>query len=829
MILNAGLNGQSSMPWFTRLSGHNLRPTDTNPTSVTTDSSGNYIVTGTAVNGLDGILSQGGSGDIFVTKYNSSGVKQWTKLLGGTSLSVQGKGVTTDASGNIFVAGTVTNGGIDGNTLMGTYDFFVTKYNSAGTKQWTKELGVTGKTTYSSGITSDSSGNIYVGGYTNGGLDGNTLTGTQDFFLTKYDTSGTKQWTKQLGVSSQTTQSAGVASDGTNIFITGYTTGNLDGVTCTGTQDFFVIKYNSAGTKQWTRLLGVATKNTNGNAVATDGSNVFVTGQTYGGLDGNTLAGFPDFFITKYDTNGSKLWTKQLGIASRSVFGNGVSADSSGNSFVTGSTSGGLDGNTLIGTTDMYVTKYNSAGTKQWTKQLGVASNSTYGVSCATDSSGNILVGGYTHGGLDGNTLTGATDFFVTKYDTSGTKNFTTQLGNRAPGHVYIFGVTTDSSGNVFAAGHTDGNLDGNTYMSLGGSQDFFIMKYNSSGTKLWTKQLGAPSATVYGSGIATDPSGNAYVAGFTSQGLDGNTLVGFYDFFLTKYDTSGTKLWTKELGVNFGFALAAAVATDASSNIFVAGSTTGNLDGVTHTGVQDAFLVKYNSSGTKQWTKLLGVVSHGTSVSGVATDSSGNIYIAGITDGNLDGNTLTGIKDLFLTKYDSTGAKQWTKLLGGNGVTLNTMGISLDSSGNIFLVGNSNGGVDGNTSLGITDAIIVKYNSSGTKLWSKLLTTASAVSSGSSVTNDSFGNAYMAGYSNSGVDGNSLKGTNDIILTKYNSTGTKVWTKQIGVSGAIVNAYTIKADNKGNLYLGGVTDGSIDLQTKTGASDAILIRYGGN
>jgi len=87
-------------------------------------------------------------------------------------------------------------------------------------------------------------------------------------------------------------------------------------------------------------------------------------------------------------------------------YANGVATDSSGNVYVTGGTKGGLDGNTSAGNTDLFVVKYNSSGTKQWTKQLGTSSSDeAYGV--ATDSSGNVYVTGYTAGGLDGNTSAG--------------------------------------------------------------------------------------------------------------------------------------------------------------------------------------------------------------------------------------------------------------------------------------------------------------------------------------------------------------------------------------------------------------------------------------
>ena len=102
-------------------------------------------------------------------------------------------------------------------------------------------------------------------------------------------------------------------------------------------------------------------------------------------------------------------------------YANGVATDSSGNVYVTGGTKGGLDGNTSAGNTDLFVVKYNSSGTKQWTKQLG-SSSRDYDYGVATDSSRNVYVSGDTYGGLDNNTNAGYNDLFVVKYNSSGTK-----------------------------------------------------------------------------------------------------------------------------------------------------------------------------------------------------------------------------------------------------------------------------------------------------------------------------------------------------------------------------------------------------------------------
>ena len=99
--------------------------------------------------------------------------------------------------------------------------------------------------------------------------------------------------------------------------------------------------------------------------------------------------------------------------------------------------------------------------------------------------------------------------------------------------------VTTDSSGNVYVAGYVFAGLDGNT---MAGSSDAFVTKYDGSGVKQFTRQLGAASAGAHGYGVATDPSGNVFVAGDTNGGLDGNSQSGSIDFFLARYSSSGVK-----------------------------------------------------------------------------------------------------------------------------------------------------------------------------------------------------------------------------------------------------------------------------------------------
>lgn len=153
--------------------------------------------------------------------------------------------------------------------------------------------------------------------------------------------------------------------------------------------------------------------------------------------------------------------------------------------------------------------------------------------------------------------------------------------------------IARDSSANIYITGSTGGSLDGNT---SSGRLDVFLSKFDSTGNKLFTRQFGTTGDDI-GYGAAVDKGGNVYATGSTG-GIAGTSV--FSDIFLAKFDPSGGSLFTSQFGTPFsdtGFG----IAVDSSANAFITGSTVGNLDGNISTGLSDIFLVKINSSGVKQ------------------------------------------------------------------------------------------------------------------------------------------------------------------------------------------------------------------------------------
>ncbi|WP_000773740.1 SBBP repeat-containing protein, partial [Leptospira interrogans] len=130
------------------------------------------------------------------------------------------------------------------------------------------------------------------------------------------------------------------------------------------------------------------------------------------------------------------------------------------------------------------------------------------------------------------------------------------------------------------------------------------------------------------------------------------------------------------------------------------------NEDNVNHSNPGETF----SNSGTRQWTRLLGVAGASTTAYGITSDSLGNVYTTGMTSGNLDGQVQSGTQDLFVTKYDGNGNKQWTRLLGVAGIQTLARGITSDNLGNVYTTGTTFGNLDGQALSGTQDLFVTKY-----------------------------------------------------------------------------------------------------------------------
>jgi hypothetical protein len=430
-----------------------------------------------------------------------------------------------------------------------------------------------------------------------------------------------------------------------------------------------------------------------------------------------------------------------------------------------------------------------------------------YGDALAIDASGNVYLGGTTNSTTDiastgawDVTLGGPQDAFLVKFSSSGSRIWGTYYGGS--GYDDVNAVATDASGNVYLAGHTQSTADiastGAYDVTLGGTKDAFLVKFSSTGSRIWGTYYGG-SDSDDGNAVATDASGNVYLAGYTSSTTDiastgayDVTLSGSYDAFLVKFSSTCSRIWGTYYGgsvYDYGNALA----TDASGNVYLGGTTNSTTDiastgawDVTLVGPQDAFLVKFSSSGSRIWGTYYGG-SGSNNVNAVATDASGNVYLAGHTQSTADiastgayDVTYGGEYDAFLVKFSSSGSRIWASYYGGSGQDLGS-GIATDASGNVYVGGTTQSTTDiaSTGAYDVTfsercDAFLVKFSSSGSRIWGTYYG-GSVYDYGNALATDASGNVFLTGYTTSTTDIAStgaydvtLGGNADAFLVKF-------------------------------------------------------------
>ena len=344
--------------------------------------------------------------------------------------------------------------------------------------------------------------------------------------------------------------------------------------------------------------------------------------------------------------------------------------------------------------------KYDSAGNEVWTRQVSVrGSDTTEGVT--VDGMGNVYVAGSTRFPFVSNS-----DAFVRKYDPAGNEAWTLVFGSGFfGGSDGARAVAADGMGNVHVVGFvTDGALPGQTAT---GSQDAFVSKYNSAGSELWTRQFGSAGRTE-ALGVAVDGTGNVYVAGHNSLNLPGQISAGGFDAFVRKYDSAGNELWTRQFGSAGDDRATGVAAADGAGNVYVAG-----FNPVPGQNSWESFVRKYDSAGNEVWTRQFGSAPFPPGYerpTRVALDGAGNVYVAGSTVGALPGQTAAGDFDAFVRKYDSAGTEVWTRQLANAGVD-EAKGVAVDSTGNVYMAGDTNSVFPGQTAAGGLDVFIAKLS----------------------------------------------------------------------------------------------------------------------
>ena len=334
---------------------------------------------------------------------------------------------------------------------------------------------------------------------------------------------------------------------------------------------------------------------------------------------------------------------------------------------------------------------------------------------------------------------------------------------------------TMDSTGNIYTTG-------GNFLNNIG---DLFIVKYDTNGTRLWSKVYDYGESEE-GKGITVDKEGNLYITGLTGDSHHSQTA----NILLLKVDKNGEELWHQSYGSDkeddiFDIAL------DAQNDIYICGSTKGDLDGTTLVKYTDSFLTKFSTDGNKLWTKNFGQ-NYSDYAKNLFIDKHDDIFIGG---------SISGKGDTYLTKFKTDGTQAWHKTYPTNNFEY-AVNLSLGKDGNFYFSGKV-GLRDENKEYiePNTDEVFArKIDKDGKERYYITFGTQAQDEIAYSITGDKYGHAYLIGESKGSFTDSSLKEMASPFLTHITPNGTIKSTKEY--SGSIINHANIHITDENSLFI---------------------------
>jgi len=753
----------------------------------------------------------------------------WARQGGGADHE-EARCVAVDAQGNAFMAGYFRGTADFGSTRLVSAagpDIFLAKYDRLGRLLWVRQAGSASfyqSGGYSSdtafGLATDPGGNAYItGSFTGnasfGGLSLSKASGAA-LFLAKYSPAGEALWAIQSGGSGNMQGQGLCLGPNGEVFVTGVFLGtntlstNTLSLAHTGASNaLFVACFDDSGRALWAKK-GAGSGRCQGRAIAAapDGT-VYVTGDLAGTIsfDGvevlETAANETgDVFLAAYEPDGSVRWIATAG-GPYADSGAGLACDAAGNIYVTGSFKGQARfGDVTLSAAsqpEIFLARFAPDGKVLWAKSAG-GSYSDYGNGVAVDPGGNVCVAGSIYGtaGFSGTPVAsyGADDAFVAMYTAAGNLLWVRHAGGG--GADSVAGICADAAGNLSLAGTSTGPVSlGNVTLSGLGNKDAWLARFAPLDPDL-------PPVITLQPADQTLPAGS--YARLTVGFLGGPPLN--FQWQLNGADLPGQT----NAALTFGTVRPADGGSYALviSNSF--GAVTSAVAAVT-VAVEPGFL----------WSARAGGASNDEAAA-VATDASGNLYAAGFFSGAADfsGTPLVsrGGEDIFVAKYNPAGALQWVAQAGGAGDDRAT-GLALDSTGTRVLVtGFFSGGADFTvtnfTSAGHTDIVLAQLDRFGNWLWASQAG-GSSRDAALGIAVDESGNAYITGYcqGTARFDGWMLSGgaTNEVFVARYNSSGRVTWARSAGGADSDTGR-AVACDRKGRVYVAGSFSGSATFGT---------------
>ena len=452
----------------------------------------------------------------------------------------------------------------------------------------------------------------------------------------------------------------------------------------------------------------------------------------------------------------------QLISGTASVLSHDVAVDPAGNAYVTGSFEGNavFDGAgavlSSVGLKDIFVAKYDVAGTLQWQFHIGGVLGGPglddEGLAISVSGEGNVFVAGYFQGEADFDpgpeavllTSAGFRDAFIASYTSDGLLRWAKRFGGSADDIAY--GVNADDENAVYVAGlfrdEADLNGGGVSTVTSAGEEDGFVLSLRHDGISNWILPYGSSSVDA-GRDVGVDAAGNVYVLGHFSGFVDfapnstaGElpSLNGSQDVVLASYTPVGSFRWALPLGgaqQDAGLGLA----VDAAGNSFLTGHFVGQVDfdpdesnefSLTSVGARDLYVARYNTVGAFVWARQAG--SGFAEGNDIAVSVSGDVAVTGFYSGTIfpDPQSTFSLnskdeQDVVLANYDAGGAFRWAGSIGGSFAEFGS-GVAFDAEDRVYLTGFFETEADFDpgegevilTSAGALDAFLVRYGANG-------------------------------------------------------------------------------------------------------------------
>lgn len=430
----------------------------------------------------------------------------------------------------------------------------------------------------------------------------------------------------------------------------------------------------------------------------------------------------------------------------------------------------------------------------EWVKHFGVEITNN-GVKVYIDKNNNVITVGNFQGTVDFDpgsgfsylSSKGLDDIYIAKYTPKGELIWAKSIGGAS--YDQATGLVLDDRDNIYFTGIFRQTVDFDPGMGIfnltipSGNYGAFVSKLDASGNFIWAKETN--SKDMASSSIAIDPLGQLYTIGYfkgtvdfdPNAGVSNMTAIGSYDFYVSKSDTNGNFIWSKNFGgTGLSYALGRGIAFDNKANVILGGSFGGTIDFDPGSGVQnltsmgdfDVFITKLNSSGNFVWTKQIGGTFE-EQLTDLCVDKSNNILYTGYFSKNCDfdpslstSNLYTnGSRGIFVSKLDQSGNYMWAKKMSGSSTNLyanHSNAITQDKNENIYITGSFQYSVDfdpGSDSFivstdGYHNIFIEKMTPTGDFVWVKTVVGSSIGCSsgdyGNDIQLDNFGNIYTTG-----------------------------------------------------------------------------------